>query len=117
MSTAINDSAGDAALLSAEREFFDLTRQYDRLVDYDSAEADAVYQRLDEVQELILKSTPPQTLAGAAAQLRCLREMIRRDWDDYLAEGGGKSAGPARKRFDVPVLRQVIALLEREAQS
>jgi hypothetical protein len=105
----------DAVLIAAGHEFFEKLTEYDRVTDWVSVESATLVRRLGEVKELIFLHSPPQTFAGAAVQLRCLREMILRDWDDYLVEAPPDPAVPARKRLDAPVLLQIIALLEREA--
>jgi hypothetical protein len=99
----------DAALIDAETEFRELLAGYDRVTDWTIVESIALVRRLNEVKALIM-GTPPKTLAGAAVKLRVLLEMLQRDWDDHLSKD-------AHGRYDAPTLRQVITLIEREAQS
>ena len=110
MSSTTTDMTPDMTLIAAENQFRDLLAGYDRVTDWVSVESAALLQRLDDVKRLMI-NMPPQTLAGAAAKLRFLLEMIRRDWDDYLSEVVGEKSN----RFDAPMLGQIIALLEREA--
>ena len=105
--TAAASSDPDEALIAAETEFRELLAGYDRVTDWTIVESIALVRRLNEVKALIM-GTPPKTLAGAAVKLRVVFEMIHRDWDDHLFKD-------ARGRYDAPALRQVIALLEREA--
>ena len=107
--TTVGSPEPDQALITAETEFRELLAGYDRVTDWTIVESTALVRRLNEVKALIIR-TPPKTLVGAAVKLRTLLELLRRDWDDYLADA-------TARRPDVPILQQVISLLEQEGRN
>lgn len=90
----------DAPLLNAERNLAILLR-LSRESDQSDAVQGPIWDRLSSAEDLIAK-TPPVTLVGAAVKLRLL-------CDPEI----GLEAGEAE--HELPSLRQVLALVEREA--
>ncbi len=102
MSATILRFPPDAALIAAEREIREIVDEFGSMIHIDEAAETAFDQREDQLENLIA-TTPPRTLAGAAAKLRHVLYRAETGFDICCPEGD-----------DLQSLRQVLALLERE---